>query len=76
MSTTIKISTIKIDHQKKKQEYKGKTYESMEEEERKRAMPCQGAKASKLFGKIAVNEDRVRNGLKEKCTNKERHLDS
>ena len=45
----------------------------MKEEER--AMPCQGPKASELFGKTAA-EKGVRNDLKKRCKNIERHLDS
>ena len=39
-------------------------------------MPCQGPKASELFGKTAAGENIEGNDLKENCKNIERHLDS
>ena len=48
----------------------------MKEEEEERAMPCQGPKASELFGKTAADKNIVGNDPKENCKNIERHLDS
>ena len=47
-----------------------------EEEEEERAMPCQGPKASELFGKTAAGENIEGNVQTENCKNIERHLDS